>query len=161
MLAGHEGTCYPLARQHGCAFYFRVRWRLARHSQRSATRRGGCCSKIVPTRSSESAEAPPLSHRGAVRYGVNDFMHWSLTCGVERGDTRFDFGRSKKRSSRRSGCCSGPASHLEVPPVTVGSNQPRRRSVACGLLSSSARKATSSTGADGESAPGWPHPPSS
>jgi len=39
------------------------------------------------------------AHRDALRYGVNDFMYWSLLChGMERGYKVFDFGRSKKGS---------------------------------------------------------------
>lgn len=39
------------------------------------------------------------AHRDAFRYGVNDFMYWSLLCyGMERGYKVFDFGRSKKGS---------------------------------------------------------------
>ncbi|HET9952699.1 MAG TPA: FemAB family XrtA/PEP-CTERM system-associated protein [Candidatus Eisenbacteria bacterium] len=39
------------------------------------------------------------SLREGWRYGVNDYMYWSLMIhGMERGDTLFDFGRSKRGS---------------------------------------------------------------
>ena len=39
------------------------------------------------------------ARREEFRYGVNDFMYWSLLCyGMERGCKVFDFGRSKKGS---------------------------------------------------------------